>query len=165
MLWGISFLEKSIWLSVCFLYLDWYLFRLGKLISLILLNIYLDLTFSFTEVFIYLHCKRFSVLSLAFYWWDIPLRLLFNFLNCISIFSFSLGFIYWFYFYFPVLNCFLYFISLFVYVFVDFISLLIHVLLKNLEHIHKGNFHVLLLCSSYVEFLGAYCGGVKHKPT
>lgn len=60
--------------------------------------------------------------------------------------------------YFHDLNCFHRFIPLCV--FTDFISGFIHVLIKDLEHIHSSCFEVLVLCFSYIAVLWDYCSRI-----
>ena len=65
----------------------------------------------------------------------------------------SLHFLLWFYFHFHVLNCFLNFIPVFVFVFTEFNNERIHILV--LKHIHNSYFEVFVLCFNCGTFLRA----------
>lgn len=82
--------------------------------------------------------------------------------------SLSMGFIYWFYICFQVLNCFINFLPLLVCVFIDFFNELIFSF-ADFYHIHENYFNVFFCCilvvlqylgPALVEFLGP--GGDIH---
>lgn len=75
--------------------------------------------------------------------------------------SLSMGYLCWFYFYFQLLSYFIQFCPLFVYTFIDPVKGFTLFLLKDLYLSYSYScFKIFVLCFSYVESLGTYCGRV-----